>query len=184
MRVAAVFLALFVATLPQVPAPRVLKAHFAAGAARYQYLPFDVPAGTESLTITYSYNGDDGSSVVDLGLFEPGPTTLGTTAFRGYSGGSQKTITVGRITASPGYRTGPLPAGTWHVMLGLYRRRAGRRRRRDHDRGHSRCSGDAGAEASPKRAMPSKRAKADHSPPNLSGTAARSTCTRTTATAR
>ena len=53
-------------------------------------------AGTASMTISYSYTGDDGTSVIDLGLFEPGPLTLGTPAFRGYSGGAQRTITVGR----------------------------------------------------------------------------------------
>src|SRR5262249_39776707 len=41
--------------------------------------------------------------------------------FRGYSGGAQRTITVGRTLASPGYRAGPLPPGTWHVLLGLYK---------------------------------------------------------------
>jgi hypothetical protein len=100
---------------------RVLNGHFKADGPRYQYLPFEVSAGTESLTISYSYSGDDGASVIDLGLFEPGPLTLGTPAFRGYSGGAQRTITVGRNSASPGYRIGPLPAGHWHVMLGMYR---------------------------------------------------------------
>ena len=106
---------------PQLQIPRVLNRHFAPGGPRYQYLPFDVSAGAESLTISYKYSGDDGSSVIDLGLFEPGPVTLGTPGFRGYSGGSQRTITVGRNNASPGYTTGPLPAGTWHVMLGMYK---------------------------------------------------------------
>ena len=83
--------------------------------------PFELSPGVESVTISYSYSGDDGSSVIDLGLFEPGPLTLGTPAFRGYSGGAQRTITVGRNTASPGYKAGPLPAGLWHVMLGMYK---------------------------------------------------------------
>jgi PHP domain len=105
----------------QNPAAIVLRKHFAPGGLRYQYLPFDVSADTASITIACSYTGDDGSSVIDVGLFEPGPLTIGTPAFRGYSGGNLRTITVGRRTASPGYRTGPLPAGTWHVMLGMYR---------------------------------------------------------------
>ena len=104
----------------QLPAAAVVRGHFDRG-PRYQYLPFDLPSGIESLTISYSSSGDDGSSVIDLGLFEPGPLTLGTASFRGYSGGSQQTITVGRNSASPGYRAGPMPAGTWHVMLGMYR---------------------------------------------------------------
>ena len=111
----------------------MLNGHFKAGGPRYQYLPFELSAGTESVTISYSYTGDDGSSVIDLGLFEPGPLTLGTPAFRGYSGGAQRTITVGRNHASPGYRTGPLPAGQWHVMLGHVQGRASRRRRAGQD---------------------------------------------------
>ncbi len=99
----------------------MLNGHFKAGGPRYEYLPFELSAGTESVTISYSYTGDDGSSVIDLGLFEPGPLTLGTPAFRGYSGGAQRTITIGRNHASPGYKTGPLPAGQWHVMLGMYK---------------------------------------------------------------
>ena len=124
MRTAAVLVALL--TLAPTPAPQlqtavVLNGHFTPGGARYQYLPFEVSAGAESVTITYKYSGDDGSSVIDLGLFEPGPVTLGTPGFRGYSGGSQRTITVGRNRASPGYTTGAPPAGTWHVMLGMYK---------------------------------------------------------------
>jgi hypothetical protein len=109
------------ATAPQLQTTVVLQGHFMPGGPRYQYLPFTVSAGTEAVTISYSYSGDDGSSVIDLGLFEPGPVTLGTASFRGYSGGAQRTITVGRHSASPGYKTGPLPAGTWHVMLGMYK---------------------------------------------------------------
>ena len=123
MRIAAAVVALL--TLIHAPAPvietRVLQGRFAGGGPRYQYLPFDLSPGTESVTISYSYSSDEGASVIDLGLFEPGPLTLGTTSFRGYSGGAQRTITVGRNHASPGYRSGPLPAGTWHVMLGIYR---------------------------------------------------------------
>jgi hypothetical protein len=56
-------------------------------------VPIDVVAGTEALTIRYRCTGGDGSSVVDIGLFEPGSHDLGTPSFRGYSGGWQRTIT-------------------------------------------------------------------------------------------
>jgi hypothetical protein len=109
---------------PAAPAAQVLLRHFEPAdreSGRYQYVPFDVAAGTEELTISYRYSGDDGTNLIDLGLFEPGSLELGTPSFRGYSGGAQRTITVGRNSASPGYRTGPLPPGRWHVLLGLYR---------------------------------------------------------------
>ena len=122
MRTAALvaLLTIVYAPVPQARHTAVLNHHFTQGDDRYQYLSFDVSPEAESLTISYSFSGDQGSSVIDLGLFEPGPLTLGTPGFRGYSGGAQPTITVGRRSASPGYRTGALPAGTWHVMLGLY----------------------------------------------------------------
>jgi len=124
VRTAAALVALLTLAQPPAPplhTPNVISAHFSQGAARYQYLPLEIAPGTESVTISYSYTGDDGSSVIDIGLFEPGPLTLGTPAFRGYSGGAQRTITVGRNHASPGYKTGPLPPGTWHVLLGMYK---------------------------------------------------------------
>jgi hypothetical protein len=87
---------------------------------RYVYIPVIVPAGTTSLTVSYKYDRAGGANTVDLGLYEPGPLTLGTPALRGYSGGAQDSVTVGVDRASPGYWPGPLPAGEWHVLLGLY----------------------------------------------------------------
>ena len=128
MKIAATVVALLSLALAwptaQAPANRVIHRHFDPhdrDAGRYQYVPFDVSTGTEAVTISYGYNGNDGANVIDLGLFEPGPLTLGSSSFRGYSGGAQRTITVGRNSASPGYKTGPLPAGQWHVMLGMYK---------------------------------------------------------------
>ena len=123
MRTATAIVALLALVVPgpQSPNVHVLNAHFKPGGPRYEYVAFELSPGVEAVTITYSYSGDDGSSVIDLGLFEPGPLTIGTPAFRGYSGGAQRTITVGRNTASPGYEAGPLPAGLWHVMLGIYK---------------------------------------------------------------
>jgi hypothetical protein len=68
-----------------------------------------VSADAEAVTISYSYSGDDGSSVIDLGLFEPGPLTLGTASFRGYSGGAQRTITVGRHSRLARLQDGAYP---------------------------------------------------------------------------
>src|SRR5262249_8438543 len=102
------------AAQPAEPPARTIQRHFTRHdrvTGRYQYVPVEVSAGVETLTIAYRYSGDkDGDSTVDLGLFEPGPLTLGTASFRGYSGGAQRTITIGRTTASPGYRAGPLPS--------------------------------------------------------------------------
>jgi len=87
---------------------------------RYQYVPFDVPRGVTEMTIAYRYDSAAGASVIDLGVIEPGPLTLGATAFRGYSGGATRTVTIGRDRSTPGYLAGPIAAGQWHVLLGLY----------------------------------------------------------------
>ena len=106
------------------PARREVRLHYTAQdreVGRYQYVPVRVPAGTTRLTVAYAYDKVGGANVVDLGLFEPGPLDLGTPAFRGWSGGATSEIAVGTNAATPGYWPGPLPAGEWHVLLGLYK---------------------------------------------------------------
>jgi hypothetical protein len=116
---------LVAAPSPVVPgARREQHLHFTAQdreVGRYQYVPVTVPAGTTRLTIAYGYDKAGGANVMDLGLFEPGSLDLGTPAFRGWSGGAASEIFVGTSAASPGYWPGPLPAGEWHVLLGLYK---------------------------------------------------------------
>ena len=84
---------------------------------RYQYVPFDVPPGATRLDVTYSYDAAGGDNVVDLGLFEPGSLALNTRAFRGYSGGARRSVSIAPDQATPGYRAGPLPAGRWKIHL-------------------------------------------------------------------
>ena len=86
---------------------------------------------------------------MDLGLFEPGSLDLGTPAFRGWSGGAASEITVGTGAATPGYWPGPLPAGEWHVLLGLYKVGPARRGRHPHDRDVLRSRSRARAHAGP-----------------------------------
>jgi hypothetical protein len=88
---------------------------------RYQYVPFDVPAGTTSIEIEQVHDRAGGANAVDLGLVEPGSLDLGSRALRGWSGGARSAIVLTTASASPGYRAGPLPAGRWHVILGLYK---------------------------------------------------------------
>ncbi|MBA2260915.1 MAG: PHP domain-containing protein [Acidobacteria bacterium] len=88
---------------------------------RYQYVPFDVPAHATSVRIEQAYDKAGGANAVDLGLMEPGSIDFGSRALRGWSGGARTEIVLTPGTASPGYRAGPLPAGRWHVILGLYK---------------------------------------------------------------
>jgi hypothetical protein len=75
---------------------------------------FEVPAGTTSIQIKYSYTGRDVGNAIDLGLLEVDKQ------FRGYSGGSKLNITVANDEASDGYIPGLLPPGEWYVLLGIY----------------------------------------------------------------
>jgi len=104
-------------------APLTITRHYTPAdrvSGRYQYVPFEVPAGTATLRVSSQYDRVNGDNVVDLGVFEPGPLDLGTHAFRGYSGGAKTGFEIGARETSSGYRPGPLPPGQWHVMLGLY----------------------------------------------------------------
>lgn len=78
----------------------------------YHYVPFDVPAGTEAVTVSMRHNGQ--VSVIDLGLFDP-------KGFRGWSGSERDQVVVSANKATPGYLPGEICSGTWFVSLGLHR---------------------------------------------------------------
>lgn len=82
-------------------------------ASIYRYVSFDLPSGTEGVEVTLEY--DRSSAVIDLGIFDPNG------GFRGYSGGVRDRFRIGLRHATPGYLPGPLRAGEWRVLLGLYR---------------------------------------------------------------
>jgi len=81
------------------------------------YVPVEVPAGSRRLTVRLRY--DRALGVIDFGLFAPAGR------FRGWSGGARNECTIAMADATPGYLAGPLPAGTWQVILGPYRVPAG-----------------------------------------------------------
>ena len=82
---------------------------------RYPRLPFEVPAGAESIGVTMDV-AEPGAAgegaVIDLGL-------LGPDGLRGWSGGARTSYVVERDDATPGYRPG-LEEGIWAVLLGLH----------------------------------------------------------------
>ncbi|SNT58849.1 hypothetical protein SAMN05421812_11178 [Asanoa hainanensis] len=93
------------------------------GAPDWVYLPVEVPAGVNRITVTYRYDrptpppGHDGNAL-DLGVFdERGHAGAG---FRGWSGGARDGFTISASDATPGYLPGPIHAGRWHVLLGPY----------------------------------------------------------------
>ena len=91
--------------------------------SRYAYVPFDVPAHTARISVSYKYERDNGANTIDIGLFDTRSTGSDSDprGFRGWSGGRRSEFFVSREEATPGYLPGDLPAGTWRIILGLYR---------------------------------------------------------------
>ncbi|WP_246609663.1 CehA/McbA family metallohydrolase [Nonomuraea rhizosphaerae] len=75
-------------------------------------VPFEVPAGTRSLTVRLTF--DRSLGVLDLGCGSPD-------GFRGWSGGARDSYTIAAGWATPGYLPGEPEAGTWQVWLRLHR---------------------------------------------------------------
>jgi len=97
---------------------------------QYLTLPFQMPEGTESFTLSYHYQaqeehpqGIDGGSftafqtlnTIDLGLLDHDGNQVGV------SGSNKQTITLSETEATPGYTPRPLTAGTWHILIGAYK---------------------------------------------------------------
>lgn len=95
---------------------------------RYLHLPFDVPDGVTQLHFGLSY-GDrvssdpsvSGGNTLDIGVFDERGTAAGGPGFRGWSGSNRLAFTIDRDWATPPYRSGPIGAGTWNVLLGPYK---------------------------------------------------------------
>lgn len=85
----------------------------------YIELPFEVAAGTKKITVQFSYDRDE-RTTVDLGL-------LDSNGFRGWSGGNKASFVITENVATPSYNAGPIDPGTWHVLLGVPNIREGQR---------------------------------------------------------
>src|SRR5690606_26614743 len=87
----------------------------------YQLVPIEVPEGTTRLEVRYRYPQSQ-SCVIDLGVGDPTLTDFPSErGLRGWSGGARDWFFIGVDAATPGYEPGPIPAGTWQIILGLYR---------------------------------------------------------------
>ena len=84
----------------------------------YVQVPFNVPAGTERVTITFAYTGKEQHTALDLGL-------LDSAGLRCWSGGNKSMLTVGLSDATPSCLPGAIPAGTWNVLIGVPNIRVG-----------------------------------------------------------
>lgn len=73
------------------------------------FLSFEVPPGVAEIEIHHDDLSD--ANILDWGLDDP-------VGFRGWGGGKSEPAIVGRAAASPSYVPGPIPAGTWEVVVG------------------------------------------------------------------
>jgi hypothetical protein len=94
----------------------------------YGYLPFDVPPGTTRIDVHYTYTDKVGSepwlthgNTVDLGLIDERGIGFGEMGLRGWSGSARDAVFVALDQATPGYLSGPIWPGVWHVHLGFYK---------------------------------------------------------------
>jgi hypothetical protein len=93
----------------------------------YIYLPFTVPPRTARIDVSYSYNdpptgyfGQGAGNTVDIGIFDPrGLGFLQDNGFRGWSGSGRSQFFLSPSEASPGYISGPILPGQWHIALGF-----------------------------------------------------------------
>jgi hypothetical protein len=94
-----------------------------ASDSRYAYVPFDVPPQAARISVSYQYDRAGEANTIDIGLFDAGSSGSDTDprGFRGWSGGRRSEFFISRDEATPGYLPGPLPAGTWRIILGLYK---------------------------------------------------------------
>jgi PHP domain/PHP-associated len=91
--------------------------------SRYAYVPFDVPTKVVRISINYQYDRANDANAIDIGLFDSRATgsDADPRGFRGWSGGKRSEFFVSRNDATPGYLKGDMPAGTWRIILGLYK---------------------------------------------------------------
>jgi len=78
----------------------------------YVEVPFDVPADTARLTISFHYTGKEERTTLDIGLQDP-------QRFRGWSGGNKSSFTISATDATPSYLPGVLIPGTWKLWIGV-----------------------------------------------------------------
>jgi hypothetical protein len=94
-----------------------------ARAHPYRYVPFEVLRRCSRIEVAYHYapvRQTDEAATVDIGIFDVRGTEPFTGGFRGWSGSDRRSFFITRESATPGYVAGPLPAGTWSVILGGY----------------------------------------------------------------
>ena len=83
-----------------------------ASGGDYAIVEFEVPEGAVEITVSHRVLADN--NVLDFGVRDPN-------GFRGWGGGLTEDAVIGEVESSRGYLPGPLPAGTWQIVIGKAR---------------------------------------------------------------
>ncbi len=79
------------------------------GPETHFFLPFEVPEGIAEIEVRHDNLSSE--NILDWGLDDPN-------GFRGWGGGNSEPAVVGIEAASRSYVPGPMPMGTWEVVVG------------------------------------------------------------------
>lgn len=75
----------------------------------YAIVEFEVPANAVEITVSHQVLSE--RNILDFGVRDPD-------GFRGWGGGLTEDAVIGEAESSRGYLPGPLPAGTWQIVIG------------------------------------------------------------------
>lgn len=89
------------------------------GTAWYKRLPFDVPPGVQRLEVTMTKSS--AHAALGLGLFDARGAGYQSGGFRGIFGEERSSFFVSTSAASEGFVPGPMPPGTWTVLIPVFR---------------------------------------------------------------
>jgi hypothetical protein len=105
---------------------RAVGGHLGYGVPDWVYLPIEVPARVNRISVSYRYDrpaapAGQAGNAMDVGIFDQRGYGLGAAGgFRGWSGGARDNFTISTSDATPGYLPGPIRAGTWYLTFGPY----------------------------------------------------------------
>ena len=95
---------------------------------RIMALPFDVPEQVRRMDVLLEFNDRVGSeswltegNALDIGIFDSRENDNPSMGFRGWTGSARVEFFIDSDSATPGYLSGPIQPGTWHMFLGVFK---------------------------------------------------------------
>jgi hypothetical protein len=88
------------------------------GTGVYRYLPFEVPAGVNRVSVELTKAGD---AALGVGLFDEQGPGYQSPGFRGIYGEERSAFFVAADAASQSFLPGPIRPGTWTVIVPVFR---------------------------------------------------------------